>query len=109
MFTTLQELGAVLSLALAGVVFRTVQQKQLQPHMDLIHSSFNVSRLETNLDSLLSNPVAAERLLGSNASVLPWINNAFAASYAATFQFLLGSCIIAILLTNLLPKHKKTE
>lgn len=106
MFTTLQELGAVLSLALAGVFFRTAQQNHLQPHRDLIRSSFSASQSETNLDSLLSNPVAVEQLLGPDASILPWINKSFEAGYEATFQFLLGSCIVAILLTNLLPKHK---
>ncbi len=106
MFTTLQELGAILSLALAGVFFRTAQQNHLQPHMDLIHSSLSGSKLETNLDSLLSSPAAVERILGPNASVLPWINNAFMAGYEASFQFLLGSCIVAMILTTLLPKHK---
>jgi len=106
MFTTLQELGAILSLALAGVFFQTAQQKNLQPHMDLIRSTLNGP--ETSLDSLLSNPAAVEHLLGPDASILPWINKAFAAGYEATFQFLLGSCIIAILITNLLPKHKNS-
>jgi len=109
MFTTLQELGAILSLALAGVFFRTAQQNHLQPHMDLIRSKFNASNLETNLDSLLSNPAAVEQLLGPDTSILPWITKAFVAGYEATFQFLLVSCIVAILLTNLLPKHKKTN
>jgi hypothetical protein len=106
MFTTLQELGAILSLAIAGVFFRTAQQNYLQPHIDLIHSSFNASKSGTSLDSLLSNPAAVEQLLGRDAPILPWINNAFVAGYEATFQFLLGSCLVAILLTNLLPKHK---
>ncbi len=109
MFTTLQELGAILSLALAGVFFRTAQQTHLQPHIDLISSSLNSSKLETNFDSLLSNPSAVEQLLGPNASILPWINNAFLAGYEASFQFLLGSCIVAILLTTLLPKHKQAS
>jgi EmrB/QacA subfamily drug resistance transporter len=106
MFTTLQELGAILSLALAGVFFRISQQKQLQPHMDLIHSTLNASKSDTSIDSLLSNPAAVEQLLGPAAPILPWINNAFVAGYEATFQFLLGSCIVAIVLTTLLPKHK---
>lgn len=106
MFTTIQELGAILSLALAGVFFRTAQQNYLQPHIDLIHSTLNSAKSETSLDSLLSNPAAMGQLLGPNAPILPWINNAFVAGYEATFQFLLGSCIVAILLTNLIPKHK---
>lgn len=106
MFTTLQELGAILSLALAGVFFQTAQQKNLQPHIDLIRSSLNAP--ETSLDSLLSNPAAIEQLLGPDSSILPWINNAFTAGYEATFQFLLGSCVIALLITNLLPKHKNS-
>jgi len=109
MFTTLQELGAILSLALAGVFFRTAQQNHLQPHMDLIRSSFNASQSETTLDSLLSNPAAVEQLLGPDAPILPWINKAFEAGYEATFQFLLGSCVVAILITNLLPKYKKID
>jgi EmrB/QacA subfamily drug resistance transporter len=107
MFTTLQELGAILSLALAGVFFRTTQKHHLQPHIELIRASFDASQSETTLDSLLSNPAAVEQLLGPDASVLPWINKAFEASYKVSFQFLLGSCIVAILLTNLLPKQKK--
>lgn len=106
MFTTLQELGAILSLALAGVFFQTAQQKNLQPHIDLIRSSLNAP--ETSFDSLLSNPAAVEQLLGPDASILPWINKAFTAGYEATFQFLLGSCVIALLITNLLPKHKNS-
>jgi EmrB/QacA subfamily drug resistance transporter len=110
MFTTLQELGAILSLAVAGVVFRTVQQGQLQPHLNLIRSSLNSSKLEdTKFDSLLSNPAALEQLLGSNTPILPWINNAFIAGYQATFQFLLFSCVVAIFVTNLLPKNKQSQ
>ena len=75
-----------------------------KPHMDLIRSSLNE---KTNLDSLLSNPAAVEQLLGPDSPVVPWINIAFEAGYIATFQFLLGSCIVAILITNLLPKSKK--
>jgi EmrB/QacA subfamily drug resistance transporter len=106
MFTTLQEVGAVLSLALAGVFFRTAQQAYLQPHMDRIRSSFDT---KADLDSLLSDPVAVEQLLGPNTPILPWLNNAFMAGYEVTFQFLLGSCIVAILITCLLPKHKPSS
>ncbi len=74
--------------------------------MDLIRSSLNAAKGGTSLDSLISDPAAVEHLLGPDASILPWINNAFIAGYEVTFQFLLGSCILAILLTILLPKHK---
>ncbi|OGN67083.1 MAG: hypothetical protein A3F79_03165 [Chlamydiae bacterium RIFCSPLOWO2_12_FULL_45_20] len=108
MFTTLQELGAILSLAIAGVFFRTVQQNHLQPHLDEIRSSLNAAKLGTNFDALLSNPASVEQLLGPDASILPWLNNAFLAGYEATFQFLLGSCVVAMLVTSLLPKRGPT-
>jgi hypothetical protein len=106
MFTTLQELGAILSLALAGVFFRTVQQNCLEPHMDLISSSLRASQSEANFDSLLSNPSVVEQLLGSHDPVLSWIDRAFIAGYEVTFQFLLVSCVIATVLTCFLPKHR---
>lgn len=107
MFTTLQELGAILSLALAGVFFRTAQHNHLQSHMDFIRSRFHAAQSATNPDSLLSNPAAVKQLLGPNTPILPWIHKAFNAGYAVTFQFLLGSCAVAILLTSFLPKYKK--
>lgn len=107
MFTTLQELGAILSLAIAGVFFRTAQTNYLAPHMDQIHSSLKQG--EMGIDSLLSNPAAVEKLLEPNAPVTAWIVQGFLNGYEATFQFLLGSCIIAICLTTLLPKHRQSH
>ena len=72
MFTTLQEFGAIDSLALAGVFFRTAQHHFLQPHMNLIENNLKGSS-ETNMVSLLSNPSAVQQLLGNDNPVLPLV------------------------------------
>ncbi|NDD57991.1 MAG: MFS transporter [Chlamydiae bacterium] len=109
MFTTIQELGAILSLAIASVFFGTAQQAFLQSHMDFILFNFNTLNPEIQLDAVLTNPAAVELLLGPDTPILPLINHAFMSGYEATFKFLLGSCMVGILLTNLLPKLKKSH
>ncbi len=109
MFTTFQELGAVLSLALAGVVFRIIQYHHLQSRLSLIRSRLEDVTREANFDSLLSNPAALEGILETDTPILSWIKNAFLGGYEATFVFLLVSCILAIFLTNLIPTLQKSN
>ncbi len=106
MFTTLQELGAVLSLAIGGVIFQLGRKQILDPHMDEILPSihgFTADRTE----SFLSNPVAVEKAFGSDSPIVAWVQQAFLHGYQATLWFLLALGLFAALMTCFLPKKKK--
>ncbi len=106
MFTTLQELGAVTSLAIAGVFFRQTNQKILSPHRDQIDSA--LSGFSTDqIQSLMTNPAAVEKSLGAGSPILPGLREAFLGSYQDAFWFLVGLCAFAILMTLFLPKKNQ--
>lgn len=104
MFTTLQELGGIVFLALGGVVFRTVQQNRLAPNRAAIESALPADQF----DSLISNPAALEKQLGADSPIFNWTEQAFYAGYEITFWFLFGVCLFAILMTLFLPSLEKT-
>lgn len=106
MFTTAQELGAVLSLAIAGVIFRQSQQQILEPSMNQINSALRQFSPE-EIDSLLSDPASVEVVLGSRSSILPLLQESFLISYQRTAYFLVGLSLLAILLTFFLHPKKR--
>ncbi len=104
MFTTLQELGAVTSLAIAGVFFSFGQKKLLAPHRDSVYSALNQFSSD-EIDSLLTNPTAVKEHLG-NSPILPWLKTAFIGGYENAFWFLVGISLLAFLFSTFLPKKK---
>jgi len=107
MFTTVQELGGITTLAIAGVFFRQTNQNLLAPQMDSIDRALSHFSSD-QVQSLITNPIAVENKLGSSSPILLWLQEAFLKSYAAAFWYLLGLCIIAIILTLFLPKKNNT-
>lgn len=100
MFMTLQEIGGVLGLAIAGVAFRMGIKKFLHPHMKEIEET-----LKEHTPSLLSDPAAAEKLVGSHSPILSWLHEGFKAGYKSMLIFLSVLMILAALCSLLLPKR----
>jgi len=100
----MQELGAILSLAIAGVFFRVTLYKKLEPKMESLKSSFAALEQE-NLRSVLSNPKLASEM-GASSEIITFLDNAFSSGYKASFIFALAMCVIAIFATRLIPKKK---
>lgn len=105
MFTTVQELGGITSLAIAGVVFRQSNQNLLAPQMDRIDRALGPFSPD-QIQSLLTNPHAVEKSL-SGSPIIPWLQNAFLQSYVNGFWFLLILCIAAFLMATFLSKKEK--
>ena len=108
MFTTLQELGAVVSLAVAGVVFRSANKTLLAPQLDQIDAALQNFPPEQT-ESLMTNPVAVEHYLGEHSPILPVLRDGFLAGYQNAFWFLLGMSGLAILLSLFLPKRSQSK
>jgi EmrB/QacA subfamily drug resistance transporter len=108
MFTTMQELGAVVFLAIAGVIFRLTDQRFLAPQMDKIEAALQ-SFSPDQKESLLTNPLAVARSLGEHSPILPALREGFLEGYQNAFWFLLGACLLAILLSLFLPKNKRAS
>lgn len=105
MFTTMQELGAIVSLSIAGVIFRQSQTTHLMPYQDHIHAELSYYPPET-IDSLSSNPTAVEQILGASSDVVPYLRTSFVDSYHDVFWFLLVLSVLAAALALFLPNKK---
>lgn len=103
MFNTLQELGAVTSLALAGVFFHMVQNSKLQPHLTEIHAAF-AHMPQEKFSSLISNPGDAAIELGQQSEIVNWLVDAFVKGYQSIFWFLFFVSIFAFAITFFIPK-----
>lgn len=101
MFTTLQELGGVVCLAISGVFFRYKLDQRLLSERSQIDEALHHP---AELESLLSNPAAVQAQLGPDAPILTSLKEAFLAGYENTFLFLFLLCLCALLLTSFLPK-----
>jgi EmrB/QacA subfamily drug resistance transporter len=99
MFMTLQEIGGVIGLAIAGVAFRVGVTKFLAPYMGTIEGVFKERTM-----SLLSDPRAAESLLEPNSPILSWLHEGFKAGYAHMLVFLAVLMVAAALFSLFLPK-----
>lgn len=106
MFTTLQELGAILSLAIGGVIFQLARKENLAPHIEQITSSLTGENKE-RAESFLSNPAAVEQVYGAQASIVTWVRDAFVSGYQSTLWFLLFLSLLALIMTWFLPKKAK--
>lgn len=106
MFTTIQELGAIVSLAIAGVFFRETQEHLLEPQMEQIEGVLNKCPAD-QMQLLLSNPAAIEGQVGINSPILPWLRDAFLGGYQAAFWFLLALSIFALLMSLFLKEKKR--
>ncbi len=104
MFMTLQEIGGVVGLAIAGVAFRVGTKRHLAPHMNEIQ---NV--LQSRSDALISDPIAAEKIVGSDSPVLAWLHQGFNTGYEDMMLFLSVLMLLAVLSALLLPKHVKIQ
>ncbi|MBI3258373.1 MAG: MFS transporter [Ignavibacteriae bacterium] len=103
MFTTLQELGAVISLAIGGVFFQMTYHSLLAPQMNQINAAlYNFS--SDQIESLITNPVAVEHYLGESSPILPILREGFLGGYQNAFWFLFGMSLLAMLLSLFLPK-----
>ncbi len=100
MFMTLQEIGGVIGLAIAGVAFRMGTNGFLAPHMEKIKEAF-----KERTPSLLSDPAAAEKLVDSNSPILSWLHGGFKAGYESMLLFLAILMILAALCALFLPKR----
>ncbi len=107
MFNTLQELGAVTSLAIAGVFLRLSYARFLAPHQAQIDSTFqNIPADQT--ESLLTNPTAAISHVGVDSPILPFLREGFLNGYASAFWFVFILSVLALTLTFFLPRSSKT-
>lgn len=100
MFMTLQEIGGVIGLAIAGVVFRMGTNWFLAPHMEKIEEVF-----KERTPSLLSDPAAAEKFVDAHSPILSWLHGGFKAGYESMLVFLAILMILAALCSLFLPKH----
>lgn len=100
MFMTLQEIGGVIGLAIAGVAFRMGTKWFLAPHMEKIEET-----LKERTASLLSDPAVAENFVDSNSPILSWLHGGFKAGYENMLMFLAILMIVAALCSLFLPKH----
>lgn len=100
MFMTLQEIGGVIGLAIAGVTFRMGTNRFLVPHMEEITDS-----LQERTASLLSDPAAAARFVGSTSPILSWLHEGFRAGYDSMLIFLAILMLAAAVCALFLPKR----
>lgn len=100
MFMTLQEIGGVIGLAIAGVAFRMGLNRFLAPHRDKIEQTF-----KEQTSSLISDPRAAENFLDSDSIILTWLHEGFRAGYENMLMFLAILMVAAALCSLFLPKQ----
>lgn len=103
MFMTLQEIGGVVGLAIAGVAFHIGTSRFLAPKMNEIYEV-----LQEQTPALISDPRAAEEILSPNSPVLISLHEGFQAGYANMLLFLSTFMIIAMICSLLLPKKEKS-
>ncbi len=103
MFTTLQEVGAVTSLAIAGALFRSENTALLSSKTHQIRSALQEFSSD-QIASLVTNPKAVEASIGKNSLILPWLRMAFLESYQRAFWFLFFLCLFALAISFFLPK-----
>ncbi len=106
MFTTLQEVGGVTFLAIAGVVFRSTQERLLEPKMKQIDATLSQFSSE-QIESLVTNPIFVEHSLGKDSPIIPWLQKAFLTGYQDVFWFLLGISLFAIVLSLFISKRNE--
>ena len=104
MFMTLQEIGGVIGLAIAGVVFRMGTKRFLTPYVETLENTF-----KEQTSSLLSDPAAAEKLLSPNHPILSWLRDGFNAGYHSMLYFLGVFMLTATICSLFLPKHTKSS
>lgn len=104
MFMTLQEIGGVIGLAIAGVAFRMGTSRFLAPHMETIEDS-----LKEHTAALLSDPAAAEDFVDSNSPIVAWLHEGFQAGYENMLIFLAILMVAAALCSLFLPKQANKE
>jgi EmrB/QacA subfamily drug resistance transporter len=101
MFMTLQEIGGVIGLSIAGVVFRIGIQNSLAPHMNEIQS-----KLKDKTTSLISDPEEVRYLVGEDSPILSWLHEAFQVGYQDMLTFLGVLMIGAIICSFRVPKQQ---
>ena len=99
MFMTLQEIGGVIGLAIAGVVFRMGTKSFLMPYMPVLQES-----LQEHADSLVSDPAAAKKFLGEDAPLLILLQQGFSFGYSRLLIFLALFALLAAACSLLIPK-----
>jgi EmrB/QacA subfamily drug resistance transporter len=104
MFMTLQEIGGVIGLAIAGVVFRMNIQSFLSPHMSQIEQIFG----EPNR-AIITDPAVAKKILDQSSPVLQWIQEGFNAGYQNMLLFLTLFALLAACCALFIPKRRKTQ
>jgi len=102
MFMTLQEIGGVIGLAIAGVAFRIGTNRFLAPHMGDIQRV-----LKDKAASLLSDPAAAETIVGAHSPILPWLHEGFKAGYEDMLLFLAVLMCLAAICSLCMPKSHR--
>ncbi len=100
MFMTFQEIGGVMGLAVAGVSFRMGTSRFLSPYMGKIKEA-----LHEHTASLLSDPAAAESIVGSESPILPWLHEGFKFGYETMLIYLAILMILAMVCSLFLPKR----
>lgn len=108
MFTTLQEFGGNIGLALAGVFFRSGNTRVLEPHQPEINSALLALPQEL-AQSLLANPASAESILVKTSPILAWIQEAFISGYSSTMWFLVAFALFGIYLSGMVTKKALTK
>lgn len=102
MFMTLQEIGGVIGLSIAGVAFRMGTKHYLAPHMNEIELA-----LKERTASLISDPDVAETIVGASSPIISWLHQGFNAGYKDMLIFLAIFMIGALLSSLRVPKTKK--
>lgn len=104
MFMTLQEIGGVVSLAIAGVVFRVAADKLLFPKMQEIEKTFG-----GNAETVISDPSVAEKMIGAEAPLFKLLQKAFSTGYGGVMTFLAVYMAMAMVSSLLIPNSKKKD
>jgi MFS family permease len=99
MFITLQEIGGVLGLAIAGVTFRIGMKSYLSPQMDRIREV-----LGDQTDRFLADPTDASRLVEPNSPLLTWLKEGFSIGFGNVLFFLVVLMAFALFGTAFIPK-----
>ncbi len=101
MYLTLEEFGAVLILAVAGVTFRMGTNRFLAPKMGEIEAV-----LKDRTVSLISDPRGAEKFVEPNSPVLAWLHQGFEVGYHDVLLFLSLLMAAALVCACFVPKKK---
>lgn len=100
MFMTLQEIGGVIGLAIAGVAFRMGTNWFLAPHMGEIKET-----LKEHTSALLSDPASAENFVEPSSPILSLLHEGFKAGYGNMLMFLAILMVVAGICSLFLPKR----